>query len=93
MTVTLEVSKLSELLFEAAQTGAKRALEQTGMVSNTITLAEVKKQHGRDIAKAARLCVKIKWMPVASGGRTSGVYCLRASFERFLFERKFDFNK
>lgn len=91
-TVTLEISKLSELLCAAAQNGATRALEQIGVACTTITLAEVKKHHGKKIAMEARMSTAIKWMPVASGGRTSGVYCKKSELEKFLFERKFDFN-
>jgi hypothetical protein len=92
MTIEIEISKLSELLAAAAQNGATRALEQTGTISTTITLAEVKKRHGESFAIAARKATAIKWKPVGSGGRTSGVYCKRSEIDKFLFERKFDFN-
>ncbi len=92
MTIQIEISKLSELLSAAAQNGATRALEQTGTISPTITLAEVTKRHGRMFARAARSATAIKWMPIGSGTRTSGVYCKRSDIDKFLFERKFDFN-
>lgn len=93
MTITIETTRLSELLTAAAESGATRALIQTGTIATTITLADVKKLHGKKIAYESRKSLKVKWMPVGSGGRSSGVYCLRSEFEKFLFERKFDFNK
>ena len=92
MIIEIEISKLSELMSAAAQNGATRALEQTGAISPTITMAEVTKRHGRSFAKAARMATAIKWMPIGSATRTSGVYCKRSEIDKFLFERKFDFN-
>lgn len=92
MTITLEISKLSELLSIAAENGAKRALEETGAITGTITSAEVKKMVGRRAYEQARMSPKISWMPNEKGGKTSGVYCKRSEFDRFLFEREFDFN-
>lgn len=92
MTIEIEISKLSELLSAAAQNGATRALEQSGVISTIVTLSEVKKHYGMKFAFAARLDKSIKWMPICTGGRTSGVYCKRSEIDKFLFERKFDFN-
>lgn len=92
MKVELEIDKLSELLTTAAQNGANRALEQVGAIASTITLAEFKKKHGKALGLAARKSTAIKWMPLGSGGRTSGVYCKRSEIDKFLFERKFEFN-
>ena len=92
MKVEIEISKLSEILAIAAQRGATLALEQTGAIATTITLAEVKKLYGKPFAKAARMAPAVRWMPVGSGGRSSGVYAKRSEVDKFLFEIKFDFN-
>ena len=93
MKIELEISQLSELLSQAATHGATRALEQSGVISNTITLAEVKAKHGKRLANEARKSQNIKWIPVGSGGRTSGVFCKREDFDRFRFEKEFNFNR
>lgn len=93
MTYTHDSDQLSDLLSRASERGANIALAQAGIIKPTITLAQVKKVHGRDIANEARMNPKIKWVPLGKGGRTSGVYCLRADFDIFLFAREFDFNK
>lgn len=90
MTITIEIDKLSDLLFAAWQSGANSIGVNPDVI--TITLAEVKIKHGVAFAKAARMSTAIKWMPVGSGGRTSGVYCKKSDIDKFLFERKFDFN-
>lgn len=92
MIVEIEIKKLAELLHQAAVSGAKRALEETGAVSGTITSAEVKKMHGNAIYKAARMSAQVNWMPRANGGKKAGVYCRRSDLDKFLFERKFSFN-
>lgn len=92
-TITFDTDQLSDLLFRAAQLGANRALEQAGILKNIVTLAEIKKQHGKKLAQEARFAAKINWQPIGKGGRTSGVYCLRIEFEKFLFNREFDFLK
>lgn len=92
-TITYDSNYLAELLFRAAEFGATRALEQAGMMKNTITLAKIKKLHGEGIAKEARISPKITWVPIGKGGKTSGVYCSRIDFEKFLFNREFDFYK
>ncbi len=92
MTIEIEISKLSELLTVAAANGAKRALEETGTITGIITLADIKRQYKSRLAKEARMSQKILWMPMGKAGHTSGVYCKREQFDRFLFERKFSFN-
>ena len=84
---------LSDLMIRTANLGAKIALQDAGVIKNTITLAEIKKLNGVKMANAARIAPGIKWKPMGKGGRTSGVYCLRTEFEKFLFSREFDFNK
>ena len=59
----------------------------------TLTSSEVKKTYGMAIYNAARLDASLHWMPYGKGGRTSGVYCLREAFRKFLFTREFEFNK
>jgi len=94
MTITLDTNDLSDLLFRASVAGSNRALEKAGMLDPFITSSEIKKMKGGvSLFEAARLDSKIKWMPVGKGGRTSGVYCLRVEFEKFLFNREFEFNR
>ncbi|HZK93050.1 MAG TPA: hypothetical protein VFC67_02500 [Prolixibacteraceae bacterium] len=87
------IDYLSDLLIRTAKLGAKLALQDVGVIKNTTTLAEIKKLHGVTAANEARMSTGIKWKPIGKGGRTSGVYCLRSEFEKFLFAREFDFNK
>ena len=84
---------LSDLLIRTAKLGAKLALQDAGVIKSTTTLAEIKKLYGINTANEARLAAGIKWTPIGKGGRTSGVYCLRSEFEKFLFAREFDFYK
>lgn len=93
MTFTIEIDRLSEMLIASAQNGARIALQEAGIVKDTITLAEVKKLHKGAFAKAARISTKIAWRPIGKGSLTSGVYCLRSELERFRIEQKFSFNK
>lgn len=87
------IDYLSDLLIRTAKLGAKMALQDAGVIKNTTTLAEIKKLHGVTTANEARMAAEIKWKPIGKGGRTSGVYCLRNEFEKFLFAREFEFNK
>jgi len=87
------IDYLSDLLIRTAKLGAKMALQDAGVIKNTTTIAEIKKLHGVTAANEARMATSITWKPIGKGGRTSGVYCLRSEFEKFLFAREFDFNK
>lgn len=87
------IDYLSDLLIRTAKLGANMALQDAGVIKNTTTLAEIKKLHGVTAANEARMSTVIKWKPIGKGGRTSGVYCLRSEFEKFLFAREFDFNR
>ena len=82
---------LSDLMVRCAQMGADIALQQAGIKKTTITIAEIKKLHGQVVASDARLSSKINWVPVGRGGITSGVYCKRTEFEKWLFNREFSF--
>ena len=84
---------LSDLMLRSAQMGAKMALQEAGVIKNTVTLAEVKKLHGRTIAREARMSDKIAWMPLSKSNPGSQVYCLRTELEKYLFRREFDFTK
>ena len=93
MENSLNIDYLETIFSRASEFGANRALEKVGIIPKTITLAEVKKLHGKQLAGEARLSDKIKWMPLGKGGRTSGVYCLRTEFDKYLFKRDFSFLK
>jgi len=88
-----DLDRLSDLMLRSAQLGAKMALQEAGVIKNTITLAEIKKMHGESLARESRLSPKIKWLPIGKGGITSGVFCSRTEFEKFLFTCEFDFTK
>ena len=88
-----DLDRLSELMLRSAQLGAKMALQEAGVIKHTITLAEVKKLHGRAFALEIRMSEKVKWIPLNKDNPTSQVYCLRADFEKYLFTRDFDFTK
>ena len=88
-----ELDRLSDLMLRSAQLGAKMALQEAGVIKHTITLAEVKKLHGRAFAREIRMSEKVKWMPLNKDNPTSQVYCLRTEFEKYLFTREFDFTK
>ena len=81
----------TSLMVRCAQMGATMALQQAGVIKTTITLAEIKRLHGQSVAADARLSTAITWVPMGKGGRTSGVYCQRAEFEKYLFTRDFSF--
>lgn len=93
MDITLDSDRLTNLVIGAAVFGANRGREEAGLLKPTVTLAQIKKQYDRQIATEARMSIKIAWKPLGKGGRTSGVYCLRADFDKFLITREFDFNR
>ena len=84
---------LSDLMLRSAQMGAKMALQEAGVIKHTVTLAEVKKLHGRAIAREVRMSDKVKWVPINKNNPGSQVYCLRSELEKYLFRREFDFTK
>ena len=88
-----DLDRLSDLMLRSAQLGAKMALQEAGVIKNTITLAEIKKMQGRGFAREIRLSEKVKFMPINRDNPTSQVYCLRAEYEKYLFAREFDFTK
>lgn len=93
MNITLDSDRLTNLVIGAAVFGANRGREEAGLLKPTVTLAQIKDQYGKPIAYEARMNSKIEWKPIGKGGRTSGVYCLRADFDKFLITREFDFNQ
>lgn len=90
-TITPDNDYQTSLMVRCAQMGATMALQQAGVIKTTITLAEIKRLHGATVASEARTSPAITWVPVGKGGRTSGVYCQRAEFEKYLFTRDFSF--
>lgn len=92
MNVTLSLDQFNNALIEAAKMGSRITLQEAGLLKNTITLAEVRKQHGPTLANTARMSAAINWKPYGKGGKTSGVYCSREELEKFILNRKFDFN-
>jgi len=91
MHITLTVDQLSNLLIESAEIAADRVCMNAKIKSKTITLAEVKKLHGRKLAQQARMSESIKWKPIGKGGRTSGVECDYKEFEKFHLKIKLSF--
>lgn len=82
---------LTELVNTASINGAKRALEEVGMVKKTITLAQVRKLYGSAVALNARMSSKIKWIPKSKACARSGLFCSMAEFDNFLFHKDFSF--
>ena len=94
MTITLDSELLFDIVSRATQHGVERGIEQANINQLMISSAEIKKmKDGHSLFKSARADRNIKWIPIGKGGRTSGVNCLRSSFETFLTNRQFDFNK
>jgi len=94
MTFTLDSETLFDIVSRATQYGVERGIEQANINKLMISGSEIKKMKGGHLLfKNARMDSSIKWIPVGKGGRTSGVNCLRSEFEKFLTNRKFDFNK
>jgi hypothetical protein len=91
--IDIDIHHLSKLLIEAASMGANRANEESGISKKIFTLAEIKKLYGITIANSARMSGLIDWEPLGKGSRTSGVFCRREQFDKFLFERRFSFYK
>jgi hypothetical protein len=87
----LNIDQLSSLLQTAARLGASRAMEEAGVTKGTVTLAWVKLHFNDEIAYEARYSSLIDWTPIGKGGKTSGVYCNKEEFDRFAYERKFEF--
>jgi hypothetical protein len=90
MTYSIEHTELTRLLEKASHLGAKRALEEAGVVKKTITLANVKKLYGEAAATKARMSALIDWMPIGKGGTTSGVMCLSSQLDTFLTSLNID---
>jgi ribosomal protein S27AE len=90
MTYTIEHTELTRLLEKASHLGAKRALEEAGVVKKTITLATVKKLYGEAAATKARMSAQIDWLPIGKGGTTSGVMCLSSQLDTFLTSLNID---
>lgn len=84
---------LERTVVQAVRLGATIALEEAGLIKDSISYAEIRKMHGSAVARDARVSTKIKWIPNGKGGKKAGIYCRRSEWEEYRFSKQFDYHR
>ncbi len=87
MDVNISYHELANLVQRAADEATKRTIEELGLKKEIITMAEIKRLYGKDIARQCDSFKSgIQFYIRGKKGLGTARYCKRADFEKFLFE-------